>query len=290
MRARHLALQLHGEGEPLAYERVHLVQPRVRREQHERTPARDVEDLFDQRSHAPREARIFRVAIRRRHEEPRLRAVIEGRRRDVLLRVVDAERAAQKRERRSGRDRRAREHDALRSAKERRAQILGHIEGRRVHRVAALAVGPLHPRDRLVVRQRRAIDGRDVREHAAHREVAPPLRFRDVFRRTFERGLPVREEPVLEPIERALHGAECLDRGLVRGERIAVAGDARERLHEPAHRLVDLRIVTRRQVVRAVHAAHQPVHARRGERGRQRRGGPRFALVRFVENGEVVGR
>ena len=39
VRARQLALQAHREREPLAHERVHLAQPRVRREEHERAAA-----------------------------------------------------------------------------------------------------------------------------------------------------------------------------------------------------------------------------------------------------------
>ena len=84
--------------------------------------------------------------------------VIERRRRDVLLRLVDAERALRERELTVRRERGAGQHDALRALEERRAQIVGDVERRRVDFVAALAFEALDPGDRFVGRQLRAFD------------------------------------------------------------------------------------------------------------------------------------
>ena len=94
----------------------------------------------------------------------------------------------------------------------------------------------------------------------------------------------MRIEPIFEPIERLLEPVERFGGRTVGGERIAVAGHARERLNEAAHAFVEFGVVRRGHLILAVElgaSCGRPCRAKRGgERGRR----PLLALVRFVED------
>src|SRR5579863_8597052 len=145
VRARQLTLKPHWKGEALTDEGVYLAQPRVRGEEHEGSAAGAIETLFDQRRRAARELRRLRIDARRRDEQPRLPRVVEGRLRDELLRIVYPERSAHEGEGVVHRQRRAREHDALRPRKERRPQEIGDFVRRAVERVSPFRVAAFRP-------------------------------------------------------------------------------------------------------------------------------------------------
>ena len=100
----------------------------------------------------------------------------------------------------------------------------------------------------------------------------------------------MRVEPVLEPVEGLLQTVERFGGGYVRGQRITVAGHARERLHQTAHALVEFGVVRSRHLILPVQAAHRAPDRRRRERRGQRGRGPLLALVRLVEDRVIVGR
>ena len=101
---------------------------------------------------------------------------------------------------------------------------------------------------------------------------------------------PVGVHPVLEPVERVAQLVERAVRALRLRQRIALAGDPRERRLRAPNALVDLSIECGRQLVGAVQLAHHAADRRARERRGQRIGGPALALMRLVEDRDVVGR